>query len=295
MHGKHLLVTATLWTLLVLTPSLAHAGPVTLAEFSLGQPTFSGNVASLSVALEFEADPGFSNYALSYVALDVSTSSPALIPGGSDYSAFTFELDTTSLPGWAILLDSNFGNVTNPSRVEFDDQFVNSVPSGTYNLGTIKVDLGILGLTPSAGLVVAITGPGTQVGAWDPNDPVTFDLYPGSFNPGTQALGTSGGGSGGGGGPGGGDPTGGGTVPEPASWVVFALCGGAALGVGRAAESGGAGRWSLSGRPYSAWGHSKHSIRILLSDSPGVSGAMRPDRFPTVLTTRDPTCRVDVS
>lgn len=177
-----------------------------IAEMSLGTPTVVGNVVSFEVSLDYDATAEHAGFQLGYFALDVSQSSPAL--SANNFAAFSFDLNA-QFSGWVPLSGFTGG------RVEFDDGTSIGTPvpkdAGAYVLGTLSVDLGSLGLTPSQTLTVSLISTGTEIGVSGPGFfdffPVTFDdEHPGSQPTAPQNPGTN-------------------PVPEPATWAMFAICG----------------------------------------------------------------------
>jgi hypothetical protein len=199
MKIRALNLAALVWLLGVGQPAVASIEAV----FSLGAPSVSLNTVSFDVNLTFDSGTG-SNLELVIFAIDVSQSSDALTAGGTDFSAFSFTLNSAQFPDWSLAQD--FGSPFAPGTVQYHtlppvlagDPPFRPLPSGTYLLGTLSVDLAMAGVSLDPSLLVSIKGMDqppqfgegtfTQIGAQDPNDFTTFSFYPGTFNPDSQPL-----------------------------------------------------------------------------------------------------------
>lgn len=131
--------------------------------FSLGAPTVTPFEATFAVELTFTGDPGDQIEAIQLGVLD---SDPLLTAGGTDFSRFSIDLDTATLPGWLELAPINLAGVglyapDDPGPGPFLS------PSATpYAIGTLRVDL--TGLSAGTDLFVTLAAdaplPATDVG-----------------------------------------------------------------------------------------------------------------------------------
>jgi hypothetical protein len=175
MKTRALHLAALVWLLSAGQPAIASIDAV----FSLGTPSVSGTTVSFDVNLDFTASGPDSNLELGFFGLDVSPSSGALTAMGTDFSAFSFTLNSAQFTGdWGSIKD--FGGPVGPGTVQYQSLF-NLLPSGNYQLGTLSVDLSVAGVSLDPSLFVSIAGSDTQFGAQDPTDFTTFTIYPGSF------------------------------------------------------------------------------------------------------------------
>ena len=151
------------------------------ATLSLGIPTLEGSIAKLPVSLEFTATAGEQ---LSYFSLDVAPSSSSLIGPGPDFSAFLFTKATPLLDDW-----SQIGFFNDPgfeSTVEYDDSLVAPLPTGTYQLGILSVDLNAAHPPFGNVFTVAIHGSGTVIGVTDPS--AGFEFKTVQFDPASRDV-----------------------------------------------------------------------------------------------------------
>jgi hypothetical protein len=215
---------------LALPPS-CRAGAI----FSLGPAHQTGSIVSFGVNLTYTDTPPFH---MVYLGIDVtiahgSNTDPSLAPdtgSGPDYSAFNFIPAgliagwnvIPSLPGeWTFDVEGGVGTPIEP-------------PQTGLLVGTLKYNLSVFSITPSASLLVSIKGFDTVIGHENPNVGDSFDFIDPTFAPGDQPLLNPNGDGGGGGG-------GGGTaVPEPGSAALFALVAVAGLGARRRQRRPGA-------------------------------------------------------
>jgi hypothetical protein len=198
---------------LALSPS-CRAGAIAGAIFSLGPAQQSGSIVSFDVRLTYTDTSPFH---MVYLGIDVtiahgSNTDPKLAPdtgSGPDYSAFNF-IPAGLIAGWNVIPSP-------PGEWTFDVEGGVGTPieppqTGLL-VGTLKYNLSVFNITPSASLLVSIKGFDTVIGHEDPTTAESFDFIDPTFAPGDQPLLNPNGGGGGGGT----------AVPEPSSAALFAL------------------------------------------------------------------------
>jgi hypothetical protein len=149
------------------------------ATFGLGPLVNDGTVASAEVTLDFQATAGET---LIFFSVDLATSSSNLIAAGPDFSAFAFAPARPLLDGWTQL-----GFLNDPafeSSVEFDDSLIAALPTGSYLLGTLNVDLSAVGLSAADLFTVSIMGDDTEIGVMDAQG---FRFESVAFDPGARS------------------------------------------------------------------------------------------------------------
>jgi hypothetical protein len=180
-----------------------------MASFDLSLRGVTPSSATFGVAMTFSGAPGD---AVEAIQLSVLGSDPLLTAGGTDFSRFSFALNTPSLPGWQELVPVGLAGVglygpADPVAGPF------LAPGSTpYDLGTLSADLS--GFAAGQSLLLSLAGGppglGTDAGGMVSGVPVdSFDLMgmvsfgqPGGVTFTTPGL-TA--------------------VPEPGSLVLFAL------------------------------------------------------------------------
>src|SRR5271165_895992 len=81
-----------------------RATPAESVTISMENPTVTATTAVFKVDLAFQ---GGSADLLNAIQLSVVGSDPTLTKGGTDYSRFSFQLNTTAVPGWSELAPIN--------------------------------------------------------------------------------------------------------------------------------------------------------------------------------------------
>jgi hypothetical protein len=124
-------------------------------SFSLGNPVVTSTTAVFDVTLNFG---GSSSDNLFGIQLSVVGSDPLLTKSGTDYSRFSFQLDTANLPaGWSELapIGASTGfNLIAPND-PINGPFI-TPPVSNLLFGTLTIDL--TGIAPGTSLFATIAG-----------------------------------------------------------------------------------------------------------------------------------------
>ena len=161
------------------------------AVFSLGAPTFAGNVARFDVEVTYSDTPPSE---MVFLGVDPRNSSSALAPinsttGQPDYSAFNFIPSSSLGLGWAPVNNTFSGEFLFQTPPPPGTQPPSGLrPNATYLIGTLTYDLSRFGIQPSQSLVVSIEGSDTSAGTEAAGNPSSFDFIPDNFAVGEQAL-----------------------------------------------------------------------------------------------------------
>ena len=188
--------------------AVAKPGISALVTFDLGDPLVTPTQAKIGVDITFEGDAPTDEIGL--VQMSVADSDSILTSGNSDFSRFSFELNTSNSPlaMWDVSVNFTLGFISLAVTVPQDPivgPFI--LPADTpLNLGVLTVDLS--GIPDGTDLFVTLAG-----GSNPPND-TTFAtnsapplvVYPSAFaDPNGKSFTTN--------------------VPEPMSLIVWALLG----------------------------------------------------------------------
>lgn len=136
----------------VSVPGLLRAGAIVTVD--LRPPAVTSTSAAFEVLLGFTGDPGD---LIEAIQLSVLGSDPQLTQNGSDFSRFTFALNTTALPEWTAFPPGlSGGGVALYGPIDpILGPFL--VPNPTpYDIGTLSVDL--IGLAVGTSLRVTLAG-----------------------------------------------------------------------------------------------------------------------------------------
>ena len=173
-----------LGTVLLCLTVLASSAPATASSlvYTLGPAAITGQKADFDVIADFDPDAGEK---MAMFGIDVSDSDAALVPGGTDYSAFSFTKDS-SLLDWGEM--GNFP--ADGSLLEYETPSgslaIHGLGDGLHTLGVLSVDFAALGLTPGQAYTVSISGPDSVGGVEVPGDSSSFDFLTPSFDPSSQ-------------------------------------------------------------------------------------------------------------
>jgi hypothetical protein len=131
-------------------------------NFSLGTPTVTANSAVFAVTLSFGGSPSDD---LDGVQLSVVGSDPALTKSGTDYSRFSFQLNTANVPGWSE--QAPIGGSTGFDLILPTDPINGPFISPVTNLlfGTLTIDL--TGIAPGSSLFATLAGGSRGVDSTD--------------------------------------------------------------------------------------------------------------------------------
>jgi hypothetical protein len=134
------------------TGRAARAGSIPPVNFNLGTPTVTATSAVFDVTLTFQGSTGDN---IDGVQLSVVGSDPLLTKGGTDYSRFSFQLNTANVPGWLELVPIS------PSGFNLIVPDVSGQPLGPTGptgllFGTLTVDL--TGIAPGTSLFATLAG-----------------------------------------------------------------------------------------------------------------------------------------
>ena len=144
-----------LWVIWLL-PSRAYATGI--ATLDLGQPTFNGSTARFQLGLTFTS--GNPADTLETLDLSVHGSSSLLTAGGTDFSRFSFTLDTAAMPLWTEFDPMGGGAFPGIGLYEADlldpSSPLSPHPAQSHHVGTLSVDLS--GIPDGTPLTVTLAG-----------------------------------------------------------------------------------------------------------------------------------------
>ena len=131
---------STLVVLMMLGLGTVQVGTATgaIATFDLGAPVVTPQQARIPVSLGFSGDPSDT---IEAIQLSVLGSDSLLTASGTNFSRFSFYLNTTTLPNWHELVSvGSFGVGLYAPQDPISGPFLN--PSASpYALGTLTIDL----------------------------------------------------------------------------------------------------------------------------------------------------------
>jgi hypothetical protein len=131
----------------------AHAGTVPVS-FTLGNPVVTASSAVFDVTLNFGGSSGDNLFG---IQMSVVGSDPLLTKSATDYSRFSFQLDTANLPaGWSEL--APIGVTTGFDLIAPNDPINGPFITPVSNLLFGKLTVSLTGIAPGTSLFATIAG-----------------------------------------------------------------------------------------------------------------------------------------
>jgi len=170
-----IILTVAICVVCQVTPRAEALTPAS-ATLGLGDPSYVGATALIEVELTFLSDDPLDT--VEAIDLAVLGSDPLLTGGGTDFSRFSFALDTVDLVGWMEIDPIGGGAVPGVGLYAPDLLDPGAMPLPPqpvpYHVGTLSVNLQALPMGLPLVVTLASSDVGGMVHDIDPIDPVSF-------------------------------------------------------------------------------------------------------------------------